>query len=572
MTTSSRHPERASHLDGIDPAHVVGRARHFVRPSVSVLPPPPDLVVERDVAVPMRDGVVLRANVFRPPGDEPVPALLCAHPYGKDDLPADARRTRRGGYRVPFQMRLLPQTERFHISPWTSWEAPDPVVWTRSGYAVVNADLRGWGTSDGVGELLSDQEGRDGHDLVEWIAAQSWCDGHVGMLGVSYLALSQWATASHRPPHLEAICPWEGFTDAYGDFIRRGGVLEQGFLRTWVMGLRTQRRSPVTIGREAHRRRLRDDWWARRNRVIEDIDVPMLVCGSFSDHNLHSAGSFEGFRRAGSPRKWLYTHRGGKWATFYSPEAQAAQRRFFDHVLRGHDNGMAELPAVRVEVRADATTVTSVRHVDSWPPPATTWQPWFLGADGQLADQVGPTGVVEFDHRRGRASFVWTFDRDTEVVGPMWAALDVEVVGADDVAVFVAIRKVREGRVVGFQGSYGFDRATVTHGMRWASQRHTDGPLDGAPWRRGHTDDRRESLRPGEVVNVEIELPASATHFAAGEQLRLDVQGRWFHATNPLIGQFPARYERSPKGRTRLHVGGSASSALFVPVSDPATR
>jgi predicted acyl esterase len=126
--------------------------------------------------------------------------------------------------------------------------------------------------------------------------------------------------------------------------------------------------------------------------------------------------------------------------------------------------------------------------------------------------------------------------------------------------------------VIGFEGSYGFDRATVTHGMRKASQRHSDGPTEGAPWRRGHTDDRREPLAPGEVVTVEIELPPSATHFAAGEQLRLDVQGRWFHATNPLIGQFPARYERSSKGRTRLHVGGAASSALFVPVIDPAAR
>jgi predicted acyl esterase len=570
MSTSSGQAVRASRLDGIDLSHVLRRLRRMRRLAARVVPAGEGLRVDRDVAVPMRDGVVLRANVFRPVGDDPVPVLVCAHPYGKDAVPADARRTRDGGYRLPFQMRMLPQTESYEFSQWTSWEAPDPAAWVAAGYAVVNADLRGWGTSEGVGELLSAQEGRDGHDLVEWVAEQPWCDGHVGMLGVSYLALSQWAVAAERPPHLEAICPWEGFTDAYADFVRPGGVLERGFLRVWVAGLRAQRRSPVTMGREARRRPLVDEWWLARDRDIEHIDVPMLVCGSFSDHNLHSVGSFEGFRRAGSDRKWLFTHRGGKWATFYSPEAHAAQLRFFDHVLKGEDNGMAEQPAVRLEVRSDASTVTSVRDVESWPPPGTTWRPLYLDAGGWLSEHTGAPGSVEFDHRRERAAFTWTFDRDTEVVGPMWASLRVEVIGADDVSLFVGVRKVRSGRVVGFEGSYGFDRALVTHGMRKASQRHCEGPVDDAPWRRGHTDDRRAPLAAGEVVTVEVELASSATHFAAGDQLRLEVQGRWFFAMNPFVGQFPARYEPSRKGRTRVHLGGATPSALFVPVQGSA--
>ncbi|OWY59840.1 hydrolase, partial [cyanobacterium TDX16] len=209
----------------------------------------------------------MRVNVFRPDAPGPHPVLLCHHPYGKDaTMPVTGAKTRGGRttYPIPFQLRLLRQTEALSISAWTSWEAPDPVTWVGLGYVVVNADLRGWGASEGVGELFSEQEGRDGHDLVEWAGAQPWSNGKVGLLGVSYLALSQWATAAERPPHLAAICPWEGFTDVYRDFARPGGVREDGFLRVWNAALKKQRRSPVTLRKEQRRRELWDSWWADR--------------------------------------------------------------------------------------------------------------------------------------------------------------------------------------------------------------------------------------------------------------------------------------------------------------------
>ena len=81
------------------------------------------------------------------------------------------------------------------------------------GFTVVNADSRGCGHSEGTGKLLSRQEAEDTYDLVQWIAGQPWCDGNVVMLGVSYLAISQYAVAALQPPALRAICPWEGWTD-----------------------------------------------------------------------------------------------------------------------------------------------------------------------------------------------------------------------------------------------------------------------------------------------------------------------------------------------------------------------
>jgi putative CocE/NonD family hydrolase len=136
---------------------------------------------------------------------------------------------------------------------------PDPAYWLKRGYVVINADLRGWGTSEGEPDLLSEQEGLDIYDLVEWAAQQPWSTGRVGMSGVSYLAVSQWIGAATRPPHLCAICPWEAFTDFYRDFARPGGILESGFLTLW--GTMTKRGShgKVDIRGEAHDRPLFDD-------------------------------------------------------------------------------------------------------------------------------------------------------------------------------------------------------------------------------------------------------------------------------------------------------------------------
>ena len=190
-----------------------------------------EAVFEHDVAVGVRDGTVLRVNVFRPSGEGTHPAILCAHPYGKDNLPTPKRG---GGFKVAMQYRLLRMPEPVSFSAWTSWEAPDPAHWVSRGYAVVNCDLRGCGTSDGVGDLLSPAESEDYHDLIEWAAAQPWCTGKVGLNGVSYLALSQYGAAATQPPSLAAICPWEGFTDPYRDLLFPGGVREDGFVKLWA--------------------------------------------------------------------------------------------------------------------------------------------------------------------------------------------------------------------------------------------------------------------------------------------------------------------------------------------------
>lgn len=532
------------------------RIRNAVRPAVEIRPVPDGVLLDRDVEVVVRDGTVLRVNVFRPPEAGRYPVLMSAHPYGKDYLP---RPTRRGHRPFP-NLRVLPQSQRYSISAWTGWEAPDPGYWVPRGYVVVNADLRGWGRSDGVGVLFGPREGDDYHDLIEWAAAQAWSTGRVGLTGVSYLAVSQWAAAATRPDHLAAINPWEGFTSLW-EVARPGGVQENGLMIVWTRGTRhTRPDNAVDLRAQQIARPLHDRWWAAREQALEKIEVPALVCGSFSDHNLHTRGSFEGFRRIASRHKWLYTHRGPKWSVYYGPDALAAQARFFDHFLAGADNGQELLPPVRLEVREDADTVTSVRHEQRWPPAGTTWLRWHLRDDATLGAAPSAPGTATFHTRRGAAVFAHRFPADTEVVGPMRLRLAVEARGATDVCVFAGVRKLRAGRPVAFEGAYGFRGPLVTHGMRKASLHHVD--EGGAP-----RDDVATGLRPGQVVGLDIELMPSATLFRAGEELQLEIRGTWFHARNPLTGQFPAYYERSPRGRCVLHLGGDHEAYLEVPVT-----
>lgn len=531
--------------------------RRLIRPPITITDPPAGAVAEWDVPVPMRDGVTLRVNVFRPAIGGPWPVILCAHPYGKDAIPLRHRR------RPSFQYRLMRSAPLTH-SAWTSWESPDPGHWVSRGYVVLNADLRGWGTSAGEPSLLSEQEGRDIHDLVEWAGTQPWSTGRVGMSGVSYLAISQWTGAAARPPHLAAICPWEGFTDLYRNLARPGGVLETGFFTVWstVTGRRSAGR--VDLRGPARRRPLVDDWWTDRNRDIENIDVPALVCGSFSDHNLHSAGSFDGFRRIASTRKWLYTHRGPKWATYYSPDGLATQARFFDHFLKGEDTGIGDEPPVRLEIRDDRTTVTRVRHETTWPPAGIGWRTLHCGPGGTLGEDAAD-GSVTFGVRRGRASFNHRFDTDTDVVGPMLLTVTLSIDTGDDVSVFAAVRKFRDGREVTFEGSYGFLGDSVTHGILLASHRAVD-PDRSRPGEPFHPHTTRQPLVPGSPVRLEIGLHPSATHFRAGDELRLDIQARWFHRRNPIVGQFPAGYRPAGRGSVTLHLGPDGGGELRLPV------
>ncbi len=538
------------------------RLRTAVRPDIHVSEVPSTVHVDWNVPVTVRDGTVLRVNVFRPMGQTKVPVIMSAHPYHKDLIPANTR----SGRGLSPQYRLFPQPDPITFSKWTGWEAPDPAVWVPKGYVVINADLRGAGKSDGVGELLSEQESRDYYDLIEWAGTQPWCSGRVGLDGVSYLAISQYGAAALHPPHLAAICPWEGFSDLYRDFTHPGGVREDGFSIVWNRGMKRAGRFPVSIRDEIVARPDLDTWYEAHTPQIEKIEVPMLVCASFSDQSLHTRGSFELFRRAASKQKWVYTHRGGKWSTYYSPAATEVRSRFFEYFLKGIDNGWADEPRVRLAVHDAGPSPVSVFAEDQWPPHDVLWGKLWLNIDGrrmQIDKLTTPPGAASFHLRRGKLSFCWTVPDDLDLIGTLRLRLHVELQGMEDAFLFAGLRKFRDGREVMLEGSFGFAGDMVTKGWQRIAHREIDSKLS-LPEMPVHTHAATEPLHSGEIVPVEIALLPQATRFLKGDVLQLDISGKWHYARNPLTGQFPTWYERSPKGLCTLHTGGPHDAHLLA--------
>jgi predicted acyl esterase len=539
-------------------------------PALTITPPAPGIRFERDVAVPMRDGVRLRVNVFRPDREGRFPTIMSAHPYGKDVLP----RHTPFGYLPLKRYRFIRQPDPITHSALTAWEAPDPSFWVPRGYAVVNVDLRGFGTSEGVGALFSDQEATDYAEVIEWAAQQPWSNGRVGLNGVSYLAISQWRVAALRPKSLAAICPWEGWSDVYHDVAYPGGVREDGFIDFWAT--MTERAGHVSeslrAGQLAHPEW--DDFWVARTPVLERIEVPALICGSFSDQSLHTRGSFEAFRRIGSAHRFLYTHRGGKWSTYYSPEALALQARFFDCFLKDEDNGMRDAAPVRLEIRSRAHEVHAVRDERAWPPPGVRWSALHLAPGELRSAPLETAATVQFDVPDGAARFVFHAPQDVELVGPMKLRLHVALAGASDAYLFVAVSKIA-GAAGGatsadtplrFEGPFGFGCDVMARGWLRVAHRRVD-EARSEPHRPFHLGDRAEPLPEGQIAPVDIEILPSATFLARGDRLRLDVQGRWFWRRSMFFGMFPCGYAASAPAKVTLHLGDSHDSYLLVPVT-----
>jgi hypothetical protein len=530
------------------------------KPPITVYEMPDDVVKQQDVPVRMRDGVTLRLNLFRPAGaDGPLPVLLSAHPYGKDVVPTK----KRGRWSLNPQFRIMNQPEPLRISDQTSWEAPDPVWWAHRGYAVINLDTRGGGRSEGRGDLFSDQEADDIAQVIAWAAEQPWSNGRVGMLGVSYLAISQYKVAVLNPPALKAICPWEGFTDAYRDFFTPGGVVENGFARVWLFLSGRAARLNTDLAKERRAHPLRDDWWGRITPDLSKITAPILECASFSDDNLHSVGSMRAFQRVASAHRHAYIHRGPKWATFYGEEALRHQLAFFDRHLREQD--VPELPRVRLEIRDRLDHVVEVREEQEWPLARTDWRRLHLGGDGALSETGTTAGAVTFDLKRNAAAFEYRFDADTELSGPMTLRVNVATSGAKDPRLFVGVEKWSAGAPVPFEGSYGYGRDHVAQGRLRLAVRELD-PALSSPHQPEHAFRALQPIRDGEEMDVQIPLSSSATLFRAGESLRLLIAGRYLQPRNPLFGHFPTHYEPSGSGGATLRWSPDRPSFLEVPV------
>jgi predicted acyl esterase len=366
----------------------------------------------------------------------------------------------------------------------------------------------------------------DGYDYVEWAAKQPWSNGKLAFSGNSYLAISQWFIAAEAPPHLAAIAPWEGFMDGYREASRRGGSAIPGFgeeISQTYAGknyLQDQVRSQLDEGGKG----LMTPYWEDQRARVEKIKIPAYVVASYTSP-IHAHGSFEGFRRISTPteHKWLRAHNSGEWPDYYDPSHVEDLRKFFDHYLKGVDNGWEKTPRVRYAV-LDPGGKDTVDRVDvDWPPSSVQNKKMYLGADKLLSETSLPSASnlsYKIDSQAaGQVELVYKVPTDTELVGYSKVRLHVEAVGSDDMELTVAITKrdVQNKPIASFSPF-----AIAAAGLLRVSHRALDSSrsTEQEPYLL-HT--REELLEPDKVYAVDIALWPIALRFRAGEHIVLSI-------------------------------------------------
>ena len=509
--------------------------------------------VERDVAIPMRDGIKLYADVIRPDTDEPVPVIVTYSPYGKHGL-------------KKFLFSPAAGVPEGSVSKYAVWEGPDPVYFVKHGYAVVNVDARGSWYSEGDLTIWSDQEAQDGYDMIEWIASQPWTNGKVGMSGVSYLALVQWRVAALNPPHLAAINPWEGWSDCYRERAYHGGIPETKMVpwAQWSTSFSLTRSEEFVNVAKEHP--FLDDYWRCKSADLPKIRAPAYVVADWGDQGLHTRGTIEGFRQMSSEHKWLEVHGRKKWQYYYQASSRERLRIFFDHFLKGTSDEVLSWPKVRIEVR-ERYYAGQMRDEREWPLARTKYQPLFLNAAANCMDlcRVQQQASARYAAETGCAVFEHVFSVATELTGYAKLKLWIEAEGTDDADLFVALMKYDcDGNFVPFTFMSEFENGPISLGWLRASHRELDKERS-TPQQPWHTHTGEVLLKPGETVPVEIEIWPSSTRFEAGECLRVLVQGHDVYA-------FPEHRHTQLHGDTRnrgtvvIHTGGEWDSHLLVPV------
>ncbi len=525
------------------------------------------IVRERDVAIPMRDGAKLYADVFRPASGGTVPAIMTWSPYGKHVPQRYEPYYRNGG--------VLPQWQ----SKYAVFEGPDPLYWVPRGYAIVNVDSRGSWRSEGEAVFLDRAEGRDGYDAVEYLAQQDWCSGKVGLAGVSYLAIVQWQIAAARPPHLAAFNLWEGASDLYREFFFHAGIPETGFIPRWNSGrLNSSLTRVEDLVAMVNAHPLWDEYWEAKRAMLKDITAPAYIVASWGDHGLHTRGTLQGYREISSREKWLEIHGRKKWQYYLQPASVEKQRKFFDRFLRGVPGTLNRWPRVLLEVR-DRFYKGRFRAEREWPIARTRHRRLYLDArSGRMKTAAYlATAKVAYEapgdrtrsaaaYHEERAQFSHRFARTVELTGAMKLRLWVEAEGADDMDLFVAVQKFdKAGRHVGFPVYNALEDGPVAMGWLRVSHRELDRERSTPeqPWL-AHR--RLLKLKPREIVPVEIEIWPSSTRFSAGETLRVVVQGSDVHHYPGAGYSHPVTVNR---GRHIVHTGGKYDSHLLIPLIPP---
>ncbi len=572
----------------------------------------PRIIVERNIEATMRDGVILRANLFRPEGNQRLPVLLLRTPYNKDA----------GGSDICLEA-------------------------ARRGYAAVVQDTRGRYASEGM-HLPFHVEIEDGHDTVEWAASQPWANGKVGMWGSSYGGWTQWAAAALRPPSLKALFPGLTFADIYEDIAYPGGALALGVALSWNLSSGVPQsiaRSSLTdeekerlqeelydaldslssgaifgsvplsdaplVGRPGlspgfadlleHPRR--QDWEPINIRArMGQLDVPALHIGGWYD--LFSHGTIANYcaMREGATTEearasqrlivgpWLHGPLGNKIgevdmglrASDASIGSTELMFRWFDYWLKGEDNGVLDGPPVRIFVMGRNIW----RDESEWPLARTAYTPCYLHSGGSANSLSGdgsltweapaeePPDRYDYDPRqpvptRGGGLCCW------EASLPAGAYDQRPIEERNDVLVYTSAELEEDLEVTGpirvvlWAASSAIDTdwtaKLVDVGPCGYARNLTDGIL-----RVGNRDGTActKPLTPGVAEQFVIELPPVSNVFLAGHRIRLEVSSSNFPKfdRNPNTGRpVASEAEMLIASQTILH-DAQHPSHILLPV------
>ncbi len=561
--------------------------------------------IEWDVPVEVDDGLVLRADVFRPARGGSYPVLLSYGPYGKG-LPFQE------GYGSAWDImvREHPDVAEGSTNAYQNWEVADPEKWVPHGYVCVRVDSRGAGRSPGKIDHFSPRETRDLYECIEWAATQPWSSGKVALTGISYYAINQWQVAELQPPHLTCMVAWEGAADLYRDMSYHGGIYCT-FFQEWyeiqVQSVQHGRgeRGPINpltgqpvcgdeslsedelaanrvdFGGQLLAHPLDDGFHQERTPDWSRVAVPFLSAANWGGQGLHLRGNVEAFVQAASEQKWLEIHGREHWTEYYTDYGVALQREFLDHFLKGVDNGWDRRPPVLLQVRGVDTFVE--RTEEEWPLARTHWVERFLDAEDLSLGVEAPAVVASRTYEalgEGLTFLSAPLQDPTEITGPLAARLYISS-STVDADLFVTVRAFSPaGDEVLFQGAID-PKTPIAQGWLRASHRKLD-PLLSTRERPFHAHDEVQLLDPGEIYELEIEIWPTCLVVPAGYRLAVTVAGTDFdhglegarldHFRNELRGCGPfihplssARPREVFGGEVTVYTGGQYRSSVLFP-------
>lgn len=566
--------------------------------------------VQWDAPIETSDGIVLRADVFRPLDEGRYPVILTYGPYAKGLAFQEGNK---GNWDM--LIKLHPDVLEGSSNKYQCWELVDPEKWVPDGYIAVRVDSRGTGHSPGNIDFWSPRETQDLYDCIEWSAAQPWCNGKVGLNGISYYAMNAWQVACLEPPHLTAICAWEGAGDFYREATRHGGIMCM-FLSDWMpravkrvqygLGDRGPRSAvtgepvagpPTLPEEELAKNRIDIDAWILAHPFDDPehrahspdwdkVKVPFLSAANWGGQGLHTRGNFDGYVNSPAKQKWLEAHGGAHWESFYTAYGEKLQKKFFGHFLKGESTGWEEQPPVLLQVRHPGEKFVE-RAENEWPLARTQWTKFYLNPGDSSLTTKPPADSAKLDYAAlgdGLMFLTPPLEKEIEVTGPVAAKLFVSS-STRDADIFLVLRVLApDGTEITFRGS---NDPRVPIGIGWlrASHRKLD-PRRSRPYQPYHTHDEAQPLTPGAAVELDVEIWPTSIVVPVGYRIGLAVRGRDYEHPGPKISIPGVMYtltgvgpflhthpkDRPPEifgGTNSLHFDADRKPYVLLPVIPP---